>query len=111
MERLILKIILIGLTINIVKIAVYYLNLKLNQTIRKNKGKNNTAEEIINKRFIATALTDEEKEELDLFKTSFSKLLRSKKISRKEILKIRDYIRKNVKYPQKKFMFKIIIFN
>ena len=90
---------ILGATFSIGRIAFYYVSLKLKEKVKGKKR--NYAEDIINKQFIPTALNEEEKEELDTL--SFSYLLKHKKITRSEILKIRDYIRKNVKYPKKQF--------
>ena len=94
-------ILILGATFSIGRIAFYYVSLKLKEKVKGKKR--NYAEDIINKQFIPTILDEEEKEELDTFKKSFSYLLKHKKITRSEILKVRDYIRKNVKYPKKQF--------
>ena len=94
-------ILILGATFSIGRIAFYYVSLKLKEKVKGKKR--NYAEDIINKQFIPTALNEEEKEELDTFKKSSSYLLKHKKITRSEILKVRDYIRKNVKYPKKQF--------
>ena len=94
-------ILILGATFSIGRIAFYYVSLKLKEKVKGKKR--NYAEDIINKQFIPTMLDEEEKEELNTFKKSFSYLLKHKKINRSEILKVRDYIRKNVKYPKKQF--------
>ena len=94
-------ILILGATFSIGRIAFYYVSLKLKEKVKGKKR--NYAEDIINKQFIPTMLDEEEKEELNTFKESFSYLLKHKKITRNEILKVRDYIRKNVKYHKKEF--------
>ena len=94
-------ILILGATFSIGRIAFYYVSLKLKEKVKDKKR--NYAEDIINKQFIPTMLDEEEKEELNTFKKSFSYLWKHKKITRSEILKVRDYIRKNVKYPKKRF--------
>ena len=43
------------------------------------------------------------KEDLEAVKNSFTSLYRNKKLKRQEILKIKHWIQKNVKYPKKDF--------
>ena len=101
MEKLIL--ILTGLTVvtGLIKILWNYLYLKLTNTIKKagRPYKERNADEIIKKYHRIEC----NKEDLEAVKNSFTFLYRNKKLKRQEILKIKHWIQKNVKYPKKDF--------